>query len=156
MQHKYCIFLRFELQFQFHPSMKVSNDCDTLYCLRFSNAIQKIIEDGFYTRSHWAHLVHCLIKGILHPRMKILSFTNPQVVPNLYEFLQTQKKIFWRMSVIISNSWWSPFTSIIFFFLNFGAHQLFETTVWEVWNNLRVSNYPSNNNHKIQVRSLFF
>ncbi len=28
------------------------------------------------------------IKGIVHPKMKILSsFTHPQVVPNLYEFL---------------------------------------------------------------------
>ncbi len=29
-----------------------------------------------------------LVKGIVHPKMKILSsFTHPQVVPNLYEFL---------------------------------------------------------------------
>ncbi len=27
------------------------------------------------------------LKGIVHPKMKILSFTHPQVVPNLYEFL---------------------------------------------------------------------
>ncbi len=27
-----------------------------------------------------------LVKGIFHPKMKILSFTHPQVVPNLYEF----------------------------------------------------------------------
>ncbi len=30
----------------------------------------------------------CDFKGIVHPKMKILSsFTHPQVVPNLYEFL---------------------------------------------------------------------
>ncbi len=29
-----------------------------------------------------------VLKGIVHPKMKILSsFTHPQVVPNLYEFL---------------------------------------------------------------------
>ncbi len=28
-----------------------------------------------------------LLKGIVHPKMKILSFTHPQVVPNLFEFL---------------------------------------------------------------------
>ncbi len=31
---------------------------------------------------------HAIVKGIVHPKMKILSsFTLPQVVPNLYEFL---------------------------------------------------------------------
>jgi len=41
------------------------------------------------------------LKGIVHFKMKILSsFTHPQVVSNLYEFINfTQKKIFWRMSV---------------------------------------------------------
>jgi len=30
-----------------------------------------------------------VVKGILHPKMKILSsFTHPQVVANLYEFLE--------------------------------------------------------------------
>ncbi len=27
-----------------------------------------------------------LVKGIVHPKMKIRSFTHSQVVPNLYEF----------------------------------------------------------------------
>ncbi len=26
-------------------------------------------------------------KGIVHPKITILSFTQPQIVPNLYEFL---------------------------------------------------------------------
>jgi len=37
------------------------------------------------------------LKGIVHPKMKIRSsFTHPQVVPNMYEFLSSteQKKIF--------------------------------------------------------------
>jgi len=29
------------------------------------------------------------LKGILHPKMKILSFTHPQVVANLHEFLSS-------------------------------------------------------------------
>jgi len=34
--------------------------------------------------------VTVIIKGIVHPKMKILSsFTHPQVVPNLYEFLSS-------------------------------------------------------------------
>jgi len=39
-----------------------------------------------------------VIKGIIHPKIKILSsFTHPEVVPNLYEFLSCwkEKKIFW-------------------------------------------------------------
>jgi len=44
-------------------------------------------------------------KRIVHPKLKIvLSFTHPQVVPNLYNFYLfffcwIQKKIFWRMWV---------------------------------------------------------
>ncbi len=40
------------------------------------------------------------LKGILHPKMKILSsFTHPQVIPNLYEFIffWWTQKIFWRI-----------------------------------------------------------
>jgi len=34
-----------------------------------------------------------ILKGILHPKMKILiSFTHPQVVANLYEFLLLNTK----------------------------------------------------------------
>jgi len=29
----------------------------------------------------------CLLKGIVHPKIKLLSLTRPQVVPNLYKFL---------------------------------------------------------------------
>jgi len=35
-------------------------------------------------------LLCCNLKGILHPKMKILlSFTRPQVVANLYEFFSS-------------------------------------------------------------------
>ncbi len=40
-------------------------------------------------------------KGAVHPKMKTLSsFTRPQVVPNLYEFIfsvEHRRRIFWRM-----------------------------------------------------------
>jgi len=40
------------------------------------------------------------VKGLVHPKMKILSvFTQPHVVPNLYVYMfcWTQRKIFGRM-----------------------------------------------------------
>ncbi len=44
-----------------------------------------------------------LFKGIVHPKMKILlSFTLPQVVPNLYKFLSSlghKRGYFWRILV---------------------------------------------------------
>ncbi len=33
-----------------------------------------------------------LVKGIVHPKMKILSFTHSQVGPNLYEFVPPNTK----------------------------------------------------------------
>ncbi len=47
---------------------------------------------------------HSILKGTVHPKMKILSsFTHPQVVPNLYEFLCSaehkgryfEERLFW-------------------------------------------------------------
>ena len=36
--------------------------------------------------------VRSIIKGIIHPKMKIQSsFTHPEVVPNLYEFLSSHE-----------------------------------------------------------------
>jgi len=29
------------------------------------------------------------LKGLVHPKMEILSFTHPHVVPNLYDFLSS-------------------------------------------------------------------
>jgi len=40
-----------------------------------------------------AFLNHTILKGIVHPRMKIMSsFTQTQVVPNLYEFLSSAEQ----------------------------------------------------------------
>jgi len=51
------------------------------------------------------------IKGILHPKMKTLSsFTHPQVVANLYEFLSSEERL-------EPNSYGALLTSIVFFFL---------------------------------------
>jgi len=45
------------------------------------------------------------IKGTVHPMKNISSFTDPQVVPNLYLFIcfscWTQKEMFWW-----SDGWW--------------------------------------------------
>jgi len=53
----------------------------------------------------------CVWMGINRKCQILSSFTSPQVVSNLYEFLQ--KKIFWRM-------WWTPLTSIFFFSCQWG------------------------------------
>ncbi len=58
------------------------------------------------------------LKGIVHPKMKILSaFTHPQVVPNLYEFLCSaeHKGRYSEECGKRSNSG-APLTSIVFFF----------------------------------------
>ncbi len=41
---------------------------------------------------HHVEFFIMLVKGIVHPKMKILSFTHPQVVPNLYEFVLPSTK----------------------------------------------------------------
>ncbi len=56
------------------------------------------------SRSHDGdQFIKICLKGIVHPKMKILSsFTHPQVVPNLYETYTTLaviRKIFWRKFV---------------------------------------------------------
>jgi len=49
--------------------------------------------------SDWPMTDRLSFKGLVHPKMKILSvFTHPQVVPNLYLFCWTQRKTFGRMS----------------------------------------------------------
>ncbi len=59
------------------------------------------------------------LKGIVHPKMKILSsFTHPQVVPNLYECLCSadHKGRYSEECGKLSSSG-APLTSIVFFFL---------------------------------------
>ncbi len=60
-----------------------------------------------------------LVKGIVHPKMKILSsFTHPQVVPNLYECLcSAEHKGRYSEQCGKQSSSGAPLTSIVFFFL---------------------------------------
>ncbi len=103
------------------------------------------------------------LKGIVHPKMKILSsFTHPQVVPNLYECLCSAEHK-WRYSEECrkqSNSG-APLTSIVFF--SYYGSQWCPKTAWlqtffkissfvfgrtkkfiQVWNYLRVSKWWQN------------
>ncbi len=66
---------------------------------------------------YYVTLRKCL-KGIVHPKMKILSFTHPQVVPNLYEFLcSAGHKGRYSEECGKQSSSGAPLTSIVFFFL---------------------------------------
>ncbi len=58
------------------------------------------------------------LKGIVHPKMKILSsFTHPQVVPNLYECLcSAEHKGRYSEECGKQSSSGAPLTSIVFFF----------------------------------------
>ncbi len=59
------------------------------------------------------------IKGIVHPKMKILSsFTHPQVVPNLYECLcSAEHKGRYSEEYGKQSSSGAPLTSIVLYFL---------------------------------------
>ncbi len=59
------------------------------------------------------------IKGIVHPKMKILSsFTHPQVVPNLYECVcYAEHKGRYSEECGKQSSSGAPLTSIVYFFL---------------------------------------
>ncbi len=59
------------------------------------------------------------LKGIVHPKMKILSsFTHPQVIPNLYECLcSAEHKGRYSEECGKQSSSGAPLTSIVFFFL---------------------------------------
>ncbi len=63
------------------------------------------------------HDSHARLKGIVHPKMKILSsFTYPQVVPNLYEYLYSaEHKGRYSEECEKQSSSGAPFTSIVFF-----------------------------------------
>ncbi len=67
----------------------------------------------FYT------VVMILLKGKVHPKMKILSsFTHPQVVPNLYKCLcSAEHKGRYSEECGKQSSSGAPLTSIVFFFL---------------------------------------
>ncbi len=65
--------------------------------------------------------VDCLnnLKGIVHPKMIILSsFTHPQVIPNLYEWLcSAEHKGRYSEECGKQSSFGAPLTSIVFIFL---------------------------------------
>ncbi len=73
------------------------------------------LKKNIYTYLH----VYIYIKGIVHPKMKILSsFTHPQVVPNLYQCLcSAEHKGRYSEECGKQSSSGAPLTSIVFFFL---------------------------------------
>ncbi len=103
------------------------------------------------------------LKGIVHPKMKILSsFTHPQVVPNLYECLcSAEHKGRYSEECGKQSSSGAPLTSIVFF--SYYGSQWCPKTAWlqtffkissfvfgrtktfiQVWNYLRVSKWWQN------------
>ncbi len=101
-----------------------------------------------------------VLKGIVHPKMKILSsFTNPQVIPNLYECLcSAEHKGRYFEECGKQSTSGAPLTSIVFFF--YYGSQWCPKTAWlqtffkissfvfgrtktfiQVWNYLRVSKW---------------
>ncbi len=70
------------------------------------------------------------LKGIVHPKMKILSFTHPQVVPNLSECLcSAEHKGRYSEECGKQSSSGAPLTSIVFFFSYYGS-QWSPKTAW--------------------------
>ncbi len=71
------------------------------------------------------------LKGIVHPKMKILSsFTHHQVVPNLYECLcSAEHKGRYSEECGKQSSSGAPLTSIVFFFSYYGS-QWCPKTAW--------------------------
>ncbi len=105
-----------------------------------------------------------LVKGIVHPKMKILSsFTHPQVVPNLYECLCSaghKRRYFWRLFVTrlfwgtidfhsrkpkYYGSQWCPRTALFPSFFRISSFVFSRTNTFiQVWNYLRVSKWWQN------------
>ncbi len=104
-----------------------------------------------------------LLKGIVHPKIKILSsFTHPQVDPNLYECVCcAEHKGRYSEECEKQNSSGAPLTSIVFF--SYYGSQWCPKTAWlqtffkissvvfsrtkkfiQVWNYLRVSKWWQN------------
>ncbi len=73
------------------------------------------IMHAMFNQHHWKYL---RLKGIVHPKMKILSsFTHPQVVPNLYECVcSAEHKGRYSEECGKQSSSGAPLTSIVFFF----------------------------------------
>ncbi len=78
-----------------------------------------IHEQLLYYFYNYLFFIFFALKGIVHPKMKILSsFTHPQVVPNLYECLcSAEHKGRYSEECGKQSSSGAPLTSIVFFFL---------------------------------------
>ncbi len=119
-------------------------------------------DDFFASSSYWVEFWS--IKGIVHPKMKILSScTHPQVVPNLYECVcSAEHKGRYSEECGKHSSSGAPLTSIVFFFSYYGS-QWCPKTAWlqtffkissfvfsrtnkfiQAWNYLRVSKWWQN------------
>ncbi len=98
-------------------------------CSEFNlNYYNQVLKDDFldgwdmknnFTEKELSQFLNEQLKGIVHPKMKILSsFTHPQVVPNLYECLCSAEHR-GRYSEECGNqsSSGAPLTSIVFFSL---------------------------------------
>ncbi len=77
-----------------------------------------VLHTQLLRKQGWSAQVHDCVKGIVHPKMKILSsFTHPQVVPNLYECLcSAEHKGRYSEECGKQSSSGAPLTSIVFFF----------------------------------------
>ncbi len=84
-------------------------------CRSYSAFFQDPLRDGLF----WKKYVDLTLKGIVHPKMKILSwFTHPQVDPNLYECLcSAEHKGRYSEECGKQSSSGAPLTSIVFFIL---------------------------------------
>ncbi len=110
-----------------------------------------------------SYTVSPFVKGIVHPKMKILSsFTHPQVVPNLYEFLvlpNTKEDILKKVcnQAVLGHHWLHsrkkiytmqvvcPRTALFPTFFRISSFVFSRTkTFIQVWNYLRVSKWWQN------------
>ncbi len=86
--------------------------------IKLSKTLMGILVDYYYYCYYYYYIV-VVVKGIVHPKMKILSsFTHPQVVPNLYEFLcSAEHKGKYSEEHGKQSRSGAPLTSIVLFFL---------------------------------------
>ncbi len=133
--------------------MNQSSDSLMNCSIQFVNHINQLIQaqknDSF---------ADSVLKGIVHPKMKILSFTHPQVVPNLYECLcsaehkgryseECEKQSSSGAPVFFSyyGSQWCPKTAWLQTFFKISSFVFSRTkTFIQVWNYLRVSKWWQN------------
>ncbi len=76
--------------------------------------VEEVIEAVSSIAKRWPSKIK--IKGIVHPKMIILSFTHPQVVPNLYECLCSEHKGRYSEESGKQSSSGASLTSIVFIF----------------------------------------